>query len=142
MICPDVNLLLYATFKVFPEHGRAKAWWDGVLSSAVPVRLGHVVILGFLRLASNPKVFAPPLDLRTAVAVVDSWLERPNVELLPPAPGHWENLKRMLLASQNGAQLATDAHIAALAADYGLVVHSNDADFARFPGIRCVNPLR
>lgn len=37
--------------------------------------------------------------------------------------------------------LATDAHIAALAIEYQAEVHSNDADFARFPGLRWRNPL-
>lgn len=47
----------------------------------------------------------------------------------------------MLRTSHVGSNLTTDAHIAALAADYGLIVHTNDADFSRFPGIQCINPL-
>ncbi len=38
--------------------------------------------------------------------------------------------------------LLTDAHIAALAIDNQAVVHSNDSDFGRFPGLRWSNPLR
>lgn len=38
--------------------------------------------------------------------------------------------------------LITDAHIAALALEHQGCVHSNDADFARFPGLRWVNPLK
>jgi predicted nucleic acid-binding protein len=37
--------------------------------------------------------------------------------------------------------LATDAHLAALAIEHGCVLCSNDADFGRFPGLRWVNPL-
>jgi predicted nucleic acid-binding protein len=35
----------------------------------------------------------------------------------------------------------TDAHIAALAMEWQAEVHSNDADFARFSGLRWRNPL-
>lgn len=141
MICPDVNLLLYAIFRSYPQHIRAKAWWDGVLSSSLAVSLGHVVVLGFLRISTSSRVFAQPLTMPQAVAVVDAWLAQPNVGLLSPAGCHWENLKAMLHAANAGSHLTTDAHIAALAADYGLIIHTNDTDFARFPGVKCVNPL-
>jgi len=38
--------------------------------------------------------------------------------------------------------LVTDAQLAALAIEHGLVVCSADTDFARFPGLRWENPLR
>jgi predicted nucleic acid-binding protein len=34
-----------------------------------------------------------------------------------------------------------DAHLAALAMEHGAVLASNDRDFARFDGLRIVNPL-
>lgn len=37
--------------------------------------------------------------------------------------------------------LLTDAHIAALAIEYGLAVASADTDFARFTEVTWVNPL-
>jgi uncharacterized protein len=39
------------------------------------------------------------------------------------------------------ANLTTDAHLAALAIDRGLILHTTDADFARFPGLKWRNPL-
>ena len=141
MICPDVNLLLYATFHTFPQHQKAKAWWDAVLSGSVPVSLGHVVVLGFIRISTSGRVFSSPITMEQAIQAVDGWLAQPNVQLLAPAETHWENLKSMLAASNVGGNLTTDAHIAALAIDYGLIIYSNDADFARFPNVKCVNPV-
>lgn len=34
-----------------------------------------------------------------------------------------------------------DAHIAALASEYGMMVYSKDTDFVRFPGVKVINPL-
>tara|TARA_R110002096_G_scaffold397065_1_gene593005 strand:- start:994 stop:1419 length:426 start_codon:yes stop_codon:yes gene_type:complete len=141
MICPDVNLLLYACFPSFPDHAKAKGWWDGILSSSQRVCLGHVVVLGFIRISTSSRVFDRPISIEDSIEVVDAWLAQPNVEFIGPADGHWEHLRAMLRAAKTGGNLTTDAHIAALAADYGLVVYSNDADFARFPAIKWVNPL-
>jgi hypothetical protein len=48
-------------------------------------------------------------------------------------------LLRGLGAASN---LTTDAQLAALAIEHQAEVHSNDADFARFPQLRWFNPLR
>jgi predicted nucleic acid-binding protein len=40
-----------------------------------------------------------------------------------------------------GCNLTTDVQLAALALEYDADVYSNDTDFARFPGLRWVNPL-
>lgn len=141
MICPDINLLLYATFSSYSQHGVAKVWWDGVLSGDLPVRIGHVVILGFIRISTHPKVFKTPLTLAQAIAIADGWLSQANVEMIAPARTHWDNLKSMLAAGATGGNLTTDAHIAALAADFGLIIYSNDTDFGRFPGIKVINPV-
>ena len=37
--------------------------------------------------------------------------------------------------------LTSDAHLAALALEFGAELCSCDADFARFPGLRWTNPL-
>jgi len=50
-------------------------------------------------------------------------------------------LERLLHATGVGANLTTDAHIAALAIEHGYTVYSNDTDFARFAALRWKNPL-
>ena len=61
--------------------------------------------------------------------------------VIVPTPRHWEVLKSLLETIGVGANLTTDAHIAALAIEHGYSVCSNDADFGRFPGVRWENPL-
>lgn len=141
MICPDINLLLYAVNEDTPQHCEAKRWWTSVLSSAEPVGLSHVVVLGFIRLSTNRKVFSIPLTMEQATDMVDSWLQQPNVEIISPSESHWQILKAMLKEGNIGSSLTTDAHIAALASEYGMIIYSNDVDFARFPNIKMINPL-
>jgi predicted nucleic acid-binding protein len=44
-------------------------------------------------------------------------------------------------AQGSGANLTTDAQIAAIATRHRATVHTADTDFARFPGVRWSNPL-
>ena len=47
----------------------------------------------------------------------------------------------MLARVGTAGNLTTDAHLAPLALEAGADVCSTDADFARFHGVRWVNPL-
>jgi predicted nucleic acid-binding protein len=45
------------------------------------------------------------------------------------------------VAEREKSNLTTDAHLAALAIEHQAELHSTDADFSRFPGLRWTNPL-
>jgi len=137
----DLNVLLYALNADGPHHAAAKAWVEQALSGDETVGVPWVVILGFLRLSTHPRVFPKPLEPAQAVAVVDSWLARPCVETLAPGSGHWDVLRGLLLETGPAANLTTDAHLATLPTERGAELHSTDTDFARFATLRWVNLL-
>jgi predicted nucleic acid-binding protein len=58
-----------------------------------------------------------------------------------PGEQHWPILRRLLEATATAGNLTSDAHIPAMALERGASVCSTDHDFARFRGIRHVNPL-
>lgn len=141
MIIPDINLLLYAQITAFPEHPRARSWWEQALNGSQEVGLASPALFGFIRIGTNPRVLDPPLGVEGAVGIVESWLKRPNVRYLLPGPRHLELAFGLLRALGAAANLTTDIQLAALAIEYQGELHSNDVDFARFPGLRLVNPL-
>jgi len=141
MILIDVNLLLYAVNRDLPQNGPACAWLEEVLSGSESVGLPWVVILAFLRLTTNGRVFERPITIERAVAYVEEWLSLPVVTIVAPGNNHWSILCNLVSASGTGGNLTTDAHIAALAIEHGYAVYSTDNDFKRFKGIRHVNPL-
>jgi predicted nucleic acid-binding protein len=49
---------------------------------------------------------------------------------------------RLLERVGTGANLTTDAQLAAYAVEFGGTIHSNDADFGRFAGVPWEDPLR
>lgn len=140
-VVPDVNLLLFAYDSESPYHRAAAAWWSGLLSAGEPVGLCPVVVFGFLRLATSSRVFEQPLTLTEATSRVRSWIVRPMVQVLYPGPKHLETVCNLLEVAGIGGNLVTDAQIAALAIEHEAEVHSTDADFGRFAGLRWRNPL-
>jgi hypothetical protein len=141
MIVPDVNLLIYAYNSDAPHHSDAKGWWEDLLSSDEPVGMPWVTMLGFIRLMTHSAVLLTPLPAAHAIAHIRSWHTRPNVSVLEPGQRHLEVLGRMFKALGTAGRLTTDAHLAALAIEHQCELCSNDADFARFSGLRWRNPL-
>ncbi len=143
MIIPDANLLLYSVDKESPDHAKSAAWWRAALHGSEEVGLCAVVAFAFIRLATNRKVFQHPLTVKDACARVTNWLEFSNLVWLDTQREDVEVAARLLQAAGGaGANLVTDAQIAAIALRVGGSVHSCDHDFARFPGIDWVDPLK
>ena len=140
MIIPDVNLLVYAHNDKALNHHAALFWWEGLLNGSESIGLPWAVSTGFVRVITNPAVVEPfsPLE---AVDYVQHWMEHPLITPIEPGPNHMTYFRRNIEAVGVGRNLVPDAHIAALAMEYGAEVHSNDADFGRFPGLRWRNPL-
>jgi hypothetical protein len=141
VIVPDVNLLLYAEVDAFPQHAKARAWWEQTLNGQRAVGLPAVAVFGFVRISTHRKVFDRPMTVSDALGRVRAWMARPRVTLLSPGPGYLELALQLLEASGASGNLTTDAQIAAHAIEVNGEVCSNDADFARFAGLRWRNPL-
>jgi toxin-antitoxin system PIN domain toxin len=141
MIVIDVNLLLYAHSVPSPIQEKAQIWLESALSSDEPVGLPWQVISAFIRIVTNPKLPGLRRSREEATGIVDEWLRLPNVRVLTPGEGHWRLFRRMVMEGEAAGDLVSDAQIAALTIEYGGVLYSADRDFARFPGLRWVNPL-
>ncbi|HMR13960.1 MAG TPA: PIN domain-containing protein [Arachnia sp.] len=142
MIVPDLNLLMYAHVDAYPQHTTARQWWERTLSGNEEIGLVAPVVFGFVRLATGRRVLVTPMTTPEATATVESWFGQPNLRLLPDSPRSVRETLRLLDAVGAAGNLTTDAQIAAHALEQDAVVATNDADFARFPGVRTVNPLR
>ena len=123
MIIPDLNLLLYAADGTVPQHAKARVWWEEALNGQTRVGLSWSVLLGYLRITTNRRIVSQPLTVPEATRDILSVL----TGLLEPIGV--------------GGNLIQDAHLAALAIEYGGEIHSADRDFERFAGVRYRNPL-
>ena len=141
MIVPDTNLLVYACDTTSAHHVAAARWWTDCMTGPEEVGLPAVVVFGFVRLVTNPRVFQRPLKAAAAVGRVRTWLARPQVRVILPGPGHIGDVLAKLESAGTAGNLTTDAQIAALAMQERAVLHTNDTDFHRFPGLHWFNPL-
>jgi uncharacterized protein len=142
MILPDVNVLVHAHNSDSPVHETARRWWDDCLSGTEGVGLAWGTLLGFVRVTTNRKIVARPLPVHDVMGRVQEWLDLPHVHLAQPSDTHFGRLRAVLERLGTAANLTTDAHLAVLAMERGYVLYSTDADFARFTGLRWVNPCR
>lgn len=141
MILLDANILVYARVTDFEQHAAARRWLDERLNGVVGVGLPWPSLLAFVRLVSNPRVFEKPLSVERAWQQVRAWLACGPAWIPVPTERHADLLESILPRIDGRAQLVPDAHLAALAMEYGLVLQSSDHDFARFPGLRWEDPL-
>lgn len=141
MIIPDLNLLLYTYDSRSPFHTKAVAWWQECLSGTEPVGLPLVVVFGFVRIATNARVFQSPMTPSEAARHVRSWQAQPVVQVLEPGSNHVKRVLTLLESLGAAGNLVTDTQIAALAIEHEAVLHTADTDFMRFPGLRWRNPL-
>ncbi|MBI4307078.1 MAG: type II toxin-antitoxin system VapC family toxin [Chloroflexi bacterium] len=137
----DVNLLLYAVDSASPRHTVARRWLESQFSGHETFAFSWDVLVAFLRLSTNPRVFESPFQLNEAFDLVDSWFTRPNTTVLHPTERHAAVMRELLTPLGTAGNLTTDAHLAALAIEHGAELCSADSDFSRFSGIRWTNPL-
>ena len=141
MILIDANLLIYAYNPEATQHERSRAWLEESLDGPDPVGLSWTSILAFLRITTDRRLFEEAAAMSTSAGVVASWLARRNVIVLNPGERHWDILASILDSAHVAGPLVMDADIAALAIEYGATLCTSDRDFARFPGLRVLNPL-
>ena len=141
MILVDANLLLYAHDPRSAHHEGSRVWLQTMLSGPELVRFAWLTLWAFLRISTNPRVFERPLSAKEAEGLVSSWLAQPVAGLLEPGERHWEILTGLMQSGQTTGPLVMDAAIAATAIEHGATLCTSDRDFARFPGLKWINPI-
>lgn len=136
MRVPDTNVLLNARNIAAPGHTIAARWMEDALGADETVGLVWVALIGFVRIATNPRVHDRPLDASRALDQIDLWLDAEGSALLAPGPEHARILRELLERSGTAGNLTTDAHLAALAIENGATLASFDGDFHRFEKLK------
>ena len=141
MILLDVNVLVHAFRDASPEHEAYRAWLIATIDSDEPFGLSEVVLSGFVRVATHPRIFDPPAPIADALAFADALRSQPNAVLVAPGARHWGIFERLCVVARAKGNLVADAYLAALAIESGCEWITSDRDFSRFPGLRWRHPL-
>lgn len=141
MILPDVNVLVYAHREDTDDHERYRDWLVGLLDSPRAYGLSDLVVSGFLRVVTHPRVFREPSPLEDALAFAAEIRDRPGRVPVEPGPRHWEIFTDLVESVEARGNLVPDAWFAALAIESGCQWVTADRDYARFPELDWRHPL-
>jgi toxin-antitoxin system PIN domain toxin len=141
MILPDVNVLVYAHREDAPNHAAYRAWLESVISSDQAYGMADLVLSGFLRVVTHPRIFAQPSGLDQALAFVADIRDQPNCVVVQPGPRHWSIFEHLCRTAQVKGNLVPDAYLAALAIESGSEWITTDRDYARFAKLSWRHPL-
>ena len=112
-----------------------------VLEADHAFAVSDLVLGGFLRVVTHPRVFDPPTLLSQAMRFVDAVRSRPNAVPVAPGPRHWGIFVRLCETAGVKGNLVPDAYLAALAIESGSEWITTDRDYTRFPRLRWRHPL-
>ena len=95
-----------------------------------------VVLTGFIRIATNTKLFAEPPSIAKAVASAARFHVPPNGVQLQPGPRHWEIFEELIVQPGLASADVSDAYLAAFAIENDATFVTFDRGFGRFPGLK------
>lgn len=140
MLAPDVNVLVYAFREDLPEHTVCRQWLERTVAADAAFGLADLVLSGFLRVVTHPRVFKAPASLDLAAAFAESVRDQPNRLPLEPGDRHWAIFRRLCREIDAKGNLIADAYLAALAIEAGCEWITTDRDYSRFAGLRWRHP--
>lgn len=132
MLMPDVNVLVYAHRADEAVHDFYREWLEAALSAEAPLGLSVLVAGGFLRVVTNPRIYAAPTPMETALAALDAIARHPNCICVGTDPDHIARLTALCRAVSATGKLVADAQHAALAISAAACWVTRDRDFRRF----------
>jgi toxin-antitoxin system PIN domain toxin len=138
----DTNILIFAEISTSQHHAQALAALRELVEANRPWAIPCPCLYEFLRVATHPRIFHPPVPLDRAVADLQKILGSPSLRLLQETPRHAEIMVNVLQSGAVTGNLIHDAHIAALCIEHGVSeLLTGDRDFRRFEGLRVVDPF-
>jgi len=132
-MAPDLNVVLAASRTDHPQHTIARAWLKRAIaecSHGGSIEILPMVAAGFLRLATNPRVFVAPTPREAAITFMDSILATPGV-VMSELGREWPTLKQLCQDHALAGNDITDAWIAAAVRTIGSHLVTFDRGFKR-----------
>ena len=142
MILMDVNVFVHAFRRDMPDHARYRSWLQGVVGSPQAFGVCDLVLSGFLRVVTHPKIFKQPSSWDEACNFVQVIRERTNCRHVDFGDRHWGIFTDLCRKSAARGNLVPDAHLVALMQQHGIsTIWSRDRDLRKFDGITVKDPF-
>ena len=142
MILMDVNVLVYAHREESVNHAAYRQWLDELINGDEAYGLSDMVLSGFVRIVTHPRIYKPPSPISAALDFAEEVRSPANCVPISPGARHWDIFSHLVRSVEARGNLVPDAFFAALAIESGSEWITTDRDFSRFPGLRWRHPLQ
>jgi toxin-antitoxin system PIN domain toxin len=142
MMLMDVNVLVYAHREDAQDHRMYLDWLESVINSNIAYGFSELVLSGFIRVVTHPKVFEKPSSLAVAIAFAQQIRSAGHAVCLAPGNSHWDLFLKCVQSISAQGNDIPDAYHAALALEWDCDWVTTDKGFRRFKGLRVRHPLK
>lgn len=137
----DVNILVHAFRKDAPDHDRYARWMEQLVNGEQVFGVPDLVLSGFLRIVTHPRIFTSPSSIGDALLYVEQVRSSPSFVAIHPGPRHWDIFCELCRSAKVNGNLVPDAYLAAIAIESDSLWITADRDYHRFPSLRSRHPL-
>jgi hypothetical protein len=109
MILLDVNVLVYVHREDAPDHRAYKTWLERAIRTDEAFAVSDLILSGFLRVVTHPRIFNPPTPLRQALSFAEALRGQPHAVPVSTGPRHWEIFTRLCASARVKGNLVPDA---------------------------------
>lgn len=141
MFLMDVNVLVYAHREDIPDHLAYREWLESIINSKTAFAYSELVLSGFLRVVTHPRVFEIPSSLSSAALFANQIRDGHDAVCLAPGPMHWKIFLGCMEQINAKGNDIPDAYHAALALEWNCSWVTTDKGFKRFKGLKVRHPL-
>ncbi len=142
MMLMDVNVLVYAHREDAQNHRAYRDWLESVINSNIAYGFSELVLSGFIRVVTHPKVFENPSSTEVAIAFAQQIRSSGHAVCLVPGKSHWDIFLKCVQSISAQGNDIPDAYHAALALEWDCDWFTTDKGFRRFKGLRVRHPLK
>lgn len=144
MLVVDTNILVYAADADSPFHDPCRHWLEDQRARPDAWFATWPVIYEFLRVITHPRVAKRPWNANAAWGFIAALLASPGFDILVPTERHAAVAREVISERPElTGNVFHDCHTVVLMREHGISrICTRDSDFARFPSIAMIDPLR
>lgn len=137
----DVNILVNAYRRDAPRHREFLKYVQSLVDGDRPFAVPAVVLSGFFRVVTHPRIFDPPSTFDDALIFAQQLRATTHCLSVVPGAAHWGIFVAMCQKGAARGSLVSDAYLAAMAVEIGAELVTDDRGFGRWPSLRWRHPL-
>ncbi len=138
----DVNVLLFASDRSNERYDAARRFLEICAAGPETVCLTWPTLMGYLRIATHPRIFAEPLGAAQALDNVAALVGLSHVRVVTERDGFLDAYRRVAGDAPVRGNLVPDAHLAAILFQNGVrTLYTHDRDFRRFDSLDVRDPF-